>query len=101
MILYVNDRNEIKDVDSTANESLLAVEISDMGNPFQDWTKSKICCFKVEVTGGKVTMYAPYVNSEIIEHLDRLNSMNLSVSNSVTDIELAMTELYEMMLGGM
>jgi hypothetical protein len=97
MIVFVNDRNEIKDVDSTTDASLFSVEINDENNPFKDWTKAKICCFKVEVTDGNVTMFTPYVNTEIIERLDKLAVLT---EGSVTDIELAITELYELVLGG-
>lgn len=120
MILYVNSRNEIKDVNNTSDTSLTALEVNE-NNPFANWTVAKICCFKVEVQNGNVVMYIPYVNSQVIEHIDRLSNMDKAISadvidtqlglaetyekvvdteSDVTDIELAITELYELMLGG-
>ena len=72
MILYVNDRNEIKDVHSTNDTSLKEVFINDEENPFKNWSIAKICCYRVDVREGVVCMMTPYVNSLIVEHLDRL-----------------------------
>ena len=51
MILYVNDKNEIKDVNSTSDENLIPLEVNDnsMDNPFLSWSPAKICCHIVEV----------------------------------------------------
>ena len=76
MILYVNDRNEIKDVHSTNDTSLKEVFVHDEENPFKDWSIAKICCYRVDVHEGFVRMFTPYVNSLIIEHLDRLGEQN-------------------------
>ena len=72
MIIFVNDRNEIKDVHSTKDTSLKEIVINDDRNPFKDWSIAKICCYRVNVSEGVVCMMTPYVNSLIIEHLDRL-----------------------------
>ena len=72
MKIYVNDRNEIKDVHSTNDTTLTEIIINDDGNPFKDWSIAKICCYRVVVREGVVCMYTPYVNSLIVEHLDRL-----------------------------
>ena len=72
MKVYVNDRNEIKDVHSTSNSSLLEVVIDDEGNPFEGWSIAKICCYHVDVRNGVVCAYEPYVNTEIVEQLDKL-----------------------------
>lgn len=121
MKIYVNGENEIKDVGTTSDSTLIEVEISDDNNPFADWSVARICCFKVEVKEGNIAGYLPYVNSAIIEHLDRLSNVDESITNdvndtqmglaetyektlsnesNVTDLELAVTELYELMLGG-
>ena len=76
MILYVNDRNEIKDVHSTNDKTLTEVFIHDEENPFKNWSVAKICCYRVNVREGVVCMATPYVNSLIIEHLDRLGEQN-------------------------
>lgn len=72
MKIYVNDRNEIKDVHSTNDTSLTEIVINDEENPFKDWSIAKICCYRAEVREGIVRMFTPYVNTLIIEHLDRL-----------------------------
>lgn len=95
MIIFVNDRNEIKDVHSTNDTTLKEVVIHDEENPFKDWSIAKICCYRVDVREGVVCMMTPYVNSLIIEHLDRLGSQNGQTEESVTDLEVAVCENYE------
>lgn len=109
MIIFVNGRNEIKDVNITKDKTLTPYEIAESDiNPFANWSVAKICCYRVGLTpetetevvgteeitytdleGNEVTetreitetketgkyfvsMMTPYVNSLIIEHLDRL-----------------------------
>lgn len=56
MIIFVNDRNEIKDVDVTKDQTLKAYEIADSDlNPFANWPVAKICCYKVGLTPETVT----------------------------------------------
>ena len=55
MIIFVNERNEIKDVDVTRDETLKGYEIVDNNNPFKDWNVDKICCYKVGLTPETVT----------------------------------------------
>ena len=94
MILYVNDRNEIKDVDSTTDELLIPLTVSDENNPFLSWSPAKICCHKVEVKDGVVTGYTPYVDSRIIEHIERQGQENINLQAQVdylammTDVEM-------------
>ena len=54
MIIFVNERNEIKDVDVTRDETLKAYEITG-DNPFANWPVDKICCYKVGLTPETVT----------------------------------------------
>ena len=72
MILYVNDKNEIKDVNTTSDPSLIALEVNDETNPFKDWSIAKICCYQVTVSEGMITSFAPYIDSTIIEIVDKL-----------------------------
>lgn len=95
MILYVNDRNEIKDVHSTKDNTLTEIVINDEKNPFKDWSIAKICCYRVDVREGVVCMMTPYVNSLIIEHLDRLGAQNGQTDETVTNLEVAVCENYE------
>ena len=114
MVVYVNDRNEICAVESTDNVNLTPLTINDEGNPFANWSAAKICCYKVNVSDGMVTMMTPYVDSRLIPHYDGLgvatevNSSDIldtemaltesyeETNNNLTDIELAVVELYEM-----
>ena len=95
MIIFVNDRNEIKDVHSTNDTSLKEVFINDEENPFENWSIAKICCYRVDVREGVVCMFTPYVNSLIIEHLDRLGEQNGQTEETVTNLEVAVCENYE------
>ncbi len=122
MKLYVNDKGEIKDVNSTTDLTLKEIEISDKQNPFLNWSVAKICCHKVKVTDETEISFTPYIDSKLIEHIDQLgkgnekNSNNLTdtqiglaqtyektieTDTTVTDMQIAMVELYEMIMGGM
>ena len=72
MIVFVNDKSEIHDVGSTKDPSLTPLYIIDEGNPFNGWSVAKICCYKCTVSEGIVTMLTPYVDSNLIEHIDQL-----------------------------
>lgn len=95
MILYVNRRNEVKDVNSTTDNTLTPLVVSDEFNPFASWSYAKICCYKVDVKEGIVTMFTPYVPYHVIEQLDKLDKNNQTLSGEVTDTQLAVTETYE------
>ena len=95
MKVFVNDRNEIKDVHSTKDNTLTEIFINDEENPFKDWSIAKICCYRVDVREGVVRMFTPYVNSLIIEHLDRLGEQNGQTEETVTNLEVAVCENYE------
>ena len=121
MKIYINNKNEIKDVHNTTNKNLVEITINDEGNPFANWSTEKICCHKVTVVDGVVTNYTPYVDSRIIEHIEKLGKSDesatinildtqiglteafekaLSTEATITDVQLAIVELYEMMTGG-
>lgn len=76
MILFTNEKGEIKDVGKTSDPSLIRVEIDDERNPFKDWSIAKICCYRVNVVDGQVAMMTPYVDSRLIEHIDELGKEN-------------------------
>lgn len=96
MILYVNDKNEIKDVNYTSDENLTPLLVNDNtnDNPFLSWSPAKICCYKVEVKNGIVTMFTPYIDSRIIEHIERQGQENINLQAQVdylammTDVEM-------------
>ena len=95
MKVYVNDRNEIKDVHSTTDSSLLEVVINDEENPFAGWSIAKICCYRVDVREGEVCMYTPYVNTLIVEQLDKLSTRDERIETDVTITQLGLAESYE------
>lgn len=96
MILYVNDKNEIKDVNYTSDENLTPLLVNDNtnDNPFLSWSPAKICCYKVEVKDGVVTMLTPYVDSRIVEHIERQGQQNITLQAQMdylammTDVEM-------------
>lgn len=88
MVLYVNNNNEVKDVNTTSDNSLTPLTVNDENNPFIGWSVAKICCFKVKVTDGTIAMFTPYVDSKIIEHIDRLSSQNISTQAQIDYIAM-------------
>ena len=74
MIVFVDSEGRIKAVGKTTDTSLTPLEILDTeeANPFIGLSKARICCYKVTVTDGRVTMCTPYVDSRIIDQIDIL-----------------------------
>lgn len=72
MIVYVNKKNEIKDVNVTSDETLVAVEVPE--DVFYGWSVAKICCHKLTLENGQYTGFTPYVDTKIIEHIERLGT---------------------------
>ena len=70
MILYINEKNEVHDVNTTTDPTLIPLEITD--GTFDGWSDAKLCCYVVEAVNGEVTAYTPYVDSRLIEHIDQL-----------------------------
>lgn len=85
--VYVNEKNEVKDVGTTTDKSLTALEITDEDSPLIGWSVAKICCHKVWVKNGRVAKFTPYVDTKIIEHIDRLSKEVSTVSNDVLDAQ--------------
>ena len=77
MIVYVNQNNEIKDVGATLDSTLTPLEITD--GTFDGWSIAKIMCYKVNVNEGVVTMMTPYLDSRLIEHIDKLGQQTESI----------------------
>ena len=96
MIVYVNANSEIKAVGSSSDASLTALEINDDANPFRGWTIAKICCYKVNVQGGYVTMMTPYVDSKLLEHFDQLGNETEVNASGVSENDQAICEIAEL-----
>lgn len=72
MKVYVDSESKIRDVGSTKDTSLKELYINDSDNPFKGWSTAKICCYKVTVVDGVVTMMTPYVNSKLLDTIDMM-----------------------------
>lgn len=94
MILFVNGKGEIKDIDRTEDKSLTALEVTG-NNPFEGWSDARIRCYRVEVRDGEVVMMTPYVSSTLLDHIDYLGKGTQAVAESVTSTQMALTETFE------
>ena len=72
MKIFVDDAGRIKDVNTTENPDLTELTIDDEDNPFEGWSELKICCYKVQVSEGRVTSMTPYVDSTLIDLFDKI-----------------------------
>lgn len=96
MIVYVNANSEIKAVGSSSDASLTALTINDAANPFNGWSTAKICCYKVNVQDGFVTMMTPYVDSKLLEHIDQLGNETEVNASGVSENDQAICEIAEL-----
>lgn len=83
MIIYINNNGEIKDVNNTLDKSLTAITIPEDNNLFNGWTEDKICCYKVEIKDEKIVCATPYVNTDIIDRIDRLSNQNMNTQAQI------------------
>lgn len=74
MIVYVNSKYEIKDVETTTDHSLTAIEIPD--GVFGNRTVTEICCYKLIMTNGRYNGFTPYINAKIIGQIKKLADKN-------------------------
>ena len=74
MILYLNDKSEIHDVNSTEDLSLTPVYVDENNEEFsfKGWSIAKICCYKVAVNEGVITMMTPYRDSTTLDFIDKI-----------------------------
>lgn len=92
MIVYINQNGEIHDVGTTTDETLSPVEIiDDEENPFTGWSDARICCYRVQVVEGRVVMMTPYVDTRLIDFIDKYGTL--------TEQNMAYTEYLSMMTG--
>ena len=78
MKIYVNEKNEIHEVNTCSDPSLIELEVTD--GTFDGWSGAKICCYKATVQDGNVTMMTPYVDSRLIEHIDQLGRQTEAIT---------------------
>lgn len=74
MILYVDSENKVRAVDTTTDTSLTPLYVDETADsfPFKGWSVAKICCYKVSVSDGIVTMMTPYIDSRNLEMIDTM-----------------------------
>ena len=74
MIVFVDSESKIRAVGKTTDETLTSLFIDETADsyPFNGWSTAKICCYKVAVTDGVVTMMTPYVDSRNLEQIDTM-----------------------------
>ena len=80
MKVFINENNEIKDVNTTTDASLRPIEMP-KDNPFANWSVAKIRCHKVDLENGQYAGFTPYVDSKVIEHIDRLGAENERIAS--------------------
>jgi len=93
MKVYVNDRYEICDVESTTDSTLTEYEVPD--DDFKGWSIAKICCYKIYVSLGKYCGFSPYVDSRLIQHIEQLGQATEFNANDISDNREGLTETFE------
>lgn len=93
MKVYVDSENKIRDVGSTSDTTLTELTINDEDNPFKGWSKAKICCYMVTVVDGVVTMMTPYIDSKMLDMVDRLGKQNDILEVRANDTELVLDDI--------
>lgn len=99
MYVFVNERNEIKSVD-TPIKGLTGYYISDETSPFKGMSNAAICCYSIEVNNGIVMSMTPYVDYSLIEHINQLGVEADNTESVLMDTQMALVELYEIIMGG-
>ena len=97
MYISVNSQNEIKEVGISADTSLTSLYVDENNEnfPFKGWSEVKICCYKVEVKDGIVTMLTPYIDSRLIDNFDQLGKVSETNANDISDTMDGLTETFE------
>lgn len=90
MILYVDNENKVRAVNTTTDTSLTPLYIDETADsfPFKGWSVAKICCYKVSVSYGIVTMMTPYIDSRNLEMIDTMgHQIDATAENNVVTTE--------------
>ena len=93
MLVYVDSESRIKAVGTTTDTTLteLYINENDDSFPFKGWSTAKICCYKVTVQDGIITMMTPYVDSRILDFVDdigkRIDSLDIKHETNVANID--------------
>lgn len=93
MYISVNKNNEIKKVGIDENLTALYVDENMSGFPFEGWSDAKICCYKVTVKDGIITMMTPYIDSRMLDHFDQIGAVEEENSEALFDTADATSEI--------
>ena len=74
MILYVDNENKVRAVNSTDDAKLTSLYVDETAEmfPFKGWSTARICCYKVTVVNAEITMWTPYIDSRNLEMIDNM-----------------------------
>lgn len=86
MTVYVDSESKIRAVGTTSDETLAPLEVTD--GTFEGWTPAKICCYKVQVSDGQVTMMTPYIDSRLIDTIDMLGRQDMQRQSDIDYIAM-------------
>lgn len=93
MYISVNDKNEIKKVGIDENLTVLYVDENSADYPWNGWSEAKICCYKVTVKDGIITMMTPYIWSDNLDVIDQLGKLTDDNSEGLYDVADATSEI--------
>ena len=97
MKVFVNSKYEIKDVNTTEDKNLTPIDIDE--EVFKNWSVAKICCHKLILSEGKFVGFTPYIDTRIIDHIDRLSKKASDSDIRVASLEEAVDTLVLESLG--
>ena len=95
MYISVNEKNEIKKVGIDENLTVLYVDENSADYPWNGWSEAKICCYKVEVKDGIVTMMTPYIWSNNLDVIDQLGKSTEVNKSDISDNRDGLMETFE------
>lgn len=101
MILYVDSESKVRAVNSTTDASLTPLYVDENNDsfPFKGWSIAKICCYKVSVSDGVVTMMTPYVPSSELSYVDTLGKMIDKLNEKLSVVDGAVSDIGEAVSG--
>lgn len=85
MKLYVDDKGCIMAVNSTDRTDLTEIYVDDTAEDFvfKGWSETRICCYRIKVTDGAITMFTPYVPTHMISAIENLESRNAELEATI------------------
>lgn len=96
MIIFINEKNQIKDIGSTNKDNLTAIVIPKEDNPFEGWSNAKICCYAVQLTNdGKVIGYYPYIDTRLIPKIEDMGYVDDENTQQIIETQEGLMETYE------